>query len=86
MGSTLCIVAFFRRHERRGFLIFLKMGLLLSASTLYRSSYYKLLFDVISKKNHQKHFLGSFDSLYTENTQKVVVASVIWVETIPVKM
>jgi hypothetical protein len=84
MGSTLCIVDFLSRHERRVFFYFLEDGFVIKC--IYRSSYHKLLCDVSSKKNHQKLFLGSFDSLYTENTQKVVVASVIWVEKISVKM
>ncbi len=74
MGSTLCIVGFLSRHERRGFFYFLEDGF--DIKCIYGSSYYKLLCDVSSKKNHQELFLGSFDSPYTENARKVIVASV----------
>jgi hypothetical protein len=37
MGSTLCIVDFLSRHERRGYFIFLKMG---ASTSLHITSYF----------------------------------------------
>jgi hypothetical protein len=71
----LCaLLRFFSRQERREFFYFFERGFVIKC--IYESSYYKLLFDVSSKKNHQELFFGSFDSPYTENTLKIVVASV----------
>ncbi len=81
----LCALLRFWVGIEEGIFYFLEDGFVIKC--IYGSSYYKLLFDVSSKKTHRELFLGSCDSPYTENARKVVVASVNLGGTkLPVKM